>query len=70
MSQTWHFNGTDSRENQEGDYPLASQCGVLDHDYPLVDPATIFTQENNDMVARGPRIALTCGPQDDEGDEE
>lgn len=69
MSQTWHFNDSDSRENQEGDYPLASQCGVLEHLYPLVDPA-MLAQENNDVVARGPRIALTCGPYDDENDDE
>ena len=69
MSQIWHFNGSDSSENQEGDYPLASQCGVLEHLYPLVDQA-MLAQENYGMVAHGPHILLSCGPQDDENDDE
>jgi hypothetical protein len=69
MSQTWHFNGCDSRENQQGDYSAASPCSVLEHIYAPVDPA-MLAQKNNDMVVRGPRIVLICGPQDDEEDDE
>jgi hypothetical protein len=65
MSQTWHSNGSDSRESQQGDYPAASPCSVLEHVYPLVDPA-VLVQENSGVAARGPHIVLTCGPQDDD----
>lgn len=68
MSQTWHSNGSDSRENQQGDYPAASPCSVL-KPYPFVDP-TILAQNNNGVVAAGGlHIVLTCGPQDEDDDE-
>ena len=69
MSQTCHSNGFDSRESQQGDYSLASQCSVLEHVYALVDPA-MLAQENYDVVAGGPHIVLSCGPQDDDDDDE
>lgn len=61
MSQTWHFNGFDSHDNQQGDN--SQSCGVLE----LVDPAMLL-QDNNDVVAGGQHIVLSCGPQDDEYD--
>jgi hypothetical protein len=67
MSQTWHSNGFDSRDNQQGDN--SQSCGVLEHVNELVDPAMLL-QDNNDVVAREQHIVLSCGPQDDDDDDE
>ncbi len=68
MCQNRHSNESDWRESQQGDNFAASPCSVLEHVYHLVDPV-ILTQEHNDVVARRPRIVLTCGAYDDENDE-
>ena len=69
MLQTRHSNSSDSREIPQENYPSASSRGVLEQVYPFVDPDTL-EQENNDVIADGPHIILTCGPYDDEEEEE
>jgi hypothetical protein len=71
MSQTQCPNGTDSRDIQQDNYPPILPYVVLKQAYPSVDPV-ISAQENNGAVATGPRIVLSCGPDDDDeecGDE-
>lgn len=65
MSQTQCPNGTDSRDIQQDNY-----LPILPYVVLKIDPV-IPAQENNSVVATGPRIVLTCGPDDtDDGDED
>ena len=69
MSQTWHLNGCDLGESQPDDYSAASPSGVPDYVSPFVGLA-MLAQDNDGVVARGPRIILSCGPYDNEYDDE
>jgi hypothetical protein len=69
MFQTSHLNGADAGGSQPDDNSEASLPGIPDYDYSLANLA-LLVQDSNRMIAGGPRIILTCGPYDNEYDEE
>jgi hypothetical protein len=69
MSLTQYSNGSDQHVSQQDENSVTSPSSVLERVYSLVD-LPMLAQENNEVDASGPHIVLTCGPYDDEDDNE
>jgi hypothetical protein len=69
MSQRVNSNGADWRESQLDDSSVDASCGVLELAYPLVDPAMLLPKKS-EVTATGPHVVLTCGPYDEDEEDD